>query len=96
MVATCKDALVAVRQVLQGTMLSLLEARAGAHSFHVLIEVHSLTQSPAQAAAAFALEVSSPFRPPLCRKSVQSASSQVRSRVVRGPGFLAHMAGKAV
>jgi len=60
---------VAVRQVLQGTMLSLLEARAGAHSFHVLIEVHSLTQSPAQAAAA------SPLRsPPL---SVRPSAARV-------------------
>ena len=94
MVASCKDALVAVQQVLQGTMLSLLEARPGAHSFHVLIEVHSLTQSPAQAAAAFALQVSPPVRPPPARKSVQSACSKPQKS---GAGFIyAHTPGKTV
>ncbi len=90
MVGTCKDALAAVRQVLPGTRLSLLEARPAAHSFHVLIEVHSLTQPPAQAAAAFALEVSFPFRPPRARKSVQSARS---SPLKSGAGFMALAAG---
>jgi hypothetical protein len=60
MVSTCKHALTAVGQILNGTMLSLLEARASSPSsdaFQVLIEVHSLSQSPAQAAAVLAREV---------------------------------------
>ena len=57
MVSTCNHALTAVGQLLNSTMLSLLEARAGLDAFQVLIEVHSLSQSPAQAAAALAREV---------------------------------------
>ena len=60
MVSTCKHALTAVGQILNCTMLSLLEARACSRisdAFQVLIEVHSLSQSPAQAAAALAREV---------------------------------------
>jgi hypothetical protein len=60
MVSACKHALTAVGQILNGSMLSLLEARASSpssDSFQVLIEVHSLSQSPAQAAAALAREV---------------------------------------